>query len=75
VKREKGLLPNVDFYTASIYYLLGLPLETFTPIFAMARSAGWCSHIIEQLDDNRLIRPRSIYTGERGKEFMPIDKR
>lgn len=75
VKREKGLLPNVDFYTASIYYLLGLPLETFTPIFAMARSAGWCSHIIEQLDDNRLMRPRSIYIGERGKEYVPVDKR
>jgi len=75
VKREKGLLPNVDYYTASIYYLLGLPLETYTPIFAMARSAGWCSHIIEQLDENRLIRPRSLYGGKRGLEYVPIGKR
>ena len=75
VKREKGLLPNVDFYTASIYYLLGLPLDTYTPIFAMARSAGWCSHIIEQLDNNRLIRPRSIYTGKRKLEYVPIERR
>ena len=75
VKREKGLLPNVDYYTASIYYLLGLPLETFTPIFAMARSAGWCSHVIEQLDDNRLIRPRSIYKGAKGLEYVPVEER
>jgi len=75
VKREKGLLPNVDFYVASIYYLLGFPLETFTPVFAMARSAGWCSHVIEQLDDNRLIRPASEYTGQRRLEYVTVDKR
>jgi citrate synthase len=75
VKREKDLLPNVDFYTASIYYLLGLPIETYTPIFAMARSAGWCSHVIEQLVDNRLIRPRSWYVGNRGLEYKPVEER
>jgi citrate synthase len=75
VKRETGLLPNVDYYTASVYYLLGLPLETYTPIFAMARSAGWCSHVIEQLDDNRLIRPGSEYTGKMGLTYIPVDKR
>jgi len=75
VKREKGLLPNVDFYTASIYHLLGLPIPTFTPVFAMARSAGWCAHIIEQLDNNRLIRPRSWYEGNRGLEYVPVDER
>lgn len=75
VKREKGLLPNVDYYTASVYYLLGLPLETFTPLFAMARSAGWCSHVIEQLDDNRLIRPSSEYTGKMGLKYVPIADR
>ena len=75
VKRETGLLPNVDYFSATVYYLLGLPLETFTPIFAMARSAGWCSHVIEQLGDNRLIRPRSIYTGARGLKYVSIDKR
>ncbi len=75
VKREKGLLPNVDYFAASVYYLLGLPLETYTPIFAMARSAGWCSHIIEQLSDNRLIRPTSEYTGKRGLEYVPLAER
>lgn len=75
VKREKGLLPNVDFYTASIYHVLGLPIPAFTPVFAMARSAGWCAHVIEQLDDNRLIRPRSIYTGNRGLTYVPTDER
>jgi citrate synthase len=75
VKREKGLLPNVDFYTAPIYYLMGLPVETFTPVFAMARSAGWCSHVIEQLDDNRLIRPASEYTGQRRLTYVPVEKR
>ena len=75
VKREKGLLPNVDFYSAPIYYLMGLPVETYTPIFAMARSAGWCSHVIEQLDNNRLIRPGSIYKGKRGLTYRPIGER
>ncbi len=75
VKREKGLLPNVDYFAASVYYLLGLPLETYTPIFAMARSAGWCSHIIEQLSDNRLIRPTSEYTGKRGLKYVPLGER
>ena len=75
MKREKGLLPNVDYFTASVYFLLGLPLDTYTPIFAMARSAGWCSHIIEQLDDNRLIRPRSDYTGVKGLEYVPVEER
>ena len=75
VKREKGLLPNVDYFAASVYYLLGLPLETYTPIFAMARSAGWCSHIIEQLSDNRLIRPTSEYTGNRGLKYVPLAER
>ena len=75
MKREKGLLPNVDYFAASVYYLLGLPMETYTPIFAMARSVGWCSHIIEQLDDNRLIRPRSEYTGMKGLEYVPVERR
>jgi len=75
VEREKGLLPNVDFYTASIYHVLGLPVPTFTPLFAMARSAGWCAHVIEQLDNNRLIRPRSIYTGAKGLHYVPVDER
>ncbi|MBI5190978.1 MAG: citrate synthase [Nitrospirae bacterium] len=75
VKREKGLLPNVDFFTASIYYLMGLPIETFTPVFAMARAAGWCAHVIEQLDDNRLIRPASEYVGQRGLVYKPVGER
>ncbi len=75
VKREKGLLPNVDFYTASIYHVLGIPIPVFTPIFAMARSAGWCAHVIEQLDNNRLIRPRSIYKGNKGLKYLPMGDR
>jgi citrate synthase len=63
VKREKGLLPNVDFYSASTYYMLGIPIDSFTPLFAVSRIAGWTAHVLEQLTNNRLIRPRAEYTG------------
>jgi len=63
VKREKGLSPNVDFYSASTYYMLGIPIDSFTPLFAVSRVAGWTAHIMEQLTNNRLIRPRAEYTG------------
>ena len=68
-------LPNVDFPTSYIYYLMGLPIEIYTPIFALARIAGWTSHMIEQLDNNRLIRPASEYVGPLGLTFTPIDER
>jgi citrate synthase len=63
VVKEKGIHPNVDYPTAYIYYLMGLPIEIYTPIFALARTAGWAAHVMEQLEGNRLIRPKAIYEG------------
>jgi citrate synthase len=63
MEREKKLCANVDLYAAPVFYLLGLPSELNTPLFACSRISGWCAHIIEQHDHNRLIRPRSLYTG------------
>lgn len=73
--REKGLHANVDFYSATVYYSLGLPIDLFTPLFAIARTAGWTAHVLEQLSDNRLIRPQSEYIGEVGLRVQPIDQR
>jgi citrate synthase len=75
VFREKGLYPNVDFYSGSAYYLMGIPLELFTPIFAVSRISGWTAHILEQYANNRLIRPRADYTGARDVPYVPIDER
>ena len=63
VSKEKGLLPNVDFYSASVYYYMKIPLDLYTPIFAFARMSGWLAHILEQYTNNRLYRPRAIYKG------------
>jgi citrate synthase len=76
VKAEKKLNANVDFYSASTYHTLGIDLDLFTPIFAVSRISGWTAHVIEQLDDNRLIRPRAEYMGpEYPNRYVPIDKR
>jgi citrate synthase len=72
---KKGLHANVDFYSATVYYSLGIPTDLFTPIFAIARTAGWTAQVIEQLADNRLIRPQSVYTGPVGLKVAPIDQR
>jgi citrate synthase len=72
---EKGLYPNVDFPSAYAYYLLGIPIELYTPIFVIARTAGWSAHAIEQLDNNRLIRPKAIYEGETNVPYVPIAQR
>ncbi|RJP67528.1 MAG: citrate synthase [Candidatus Abyssobacteria bacterium SURF_17] len=72
---EKGLDPNVDFYSASVYYCMGVPLDLYTALFAMSRMAGWTAHILEQLSDNRLIRPITDYKGPLNKRFVPIDNR
>ncbi|WP_257346551.1 citrate synthase [Pseudalkalibacillus decolorationis] len=72
---QKGLLPNVDFYSASVYHSLGIKHDLFTPIFAMSRVSGWLAHILEQYDNNRLIRPRAEYIGPPKQEFIPIEKR
>ncbi len=73
--KEKHLNANVDFYSATVYYSLGIPTDLFTPIFAIARTAGWTAHVIEQLADNRLIRPQSIYTGPVGLKVVPLEQR
>jgi len=73
--REKGLYPNLDFYSASAYFLLGLQIPIYTPLFVCSRIAGWSAHVIEQHDNNRLIRPRSRYTGEKDLPFVPITER
>ncbi len=75
MKREKGLLPNVDAYSASTYYMMGIPLDLYTPIFAVSRISGWTAHILEQYADNKLIRPRAAYIGPRDVPYVPIDER
>jgi citrate synthase len=72
---QKGLHANVDFYSATVYYSLGIPTDLFTPIFAIARTSGWTAHVLEQLADNRLIRPQSVYTGPVGLKIVPIAQR
>jgi len=72
---EKGIAPNVDFYSGAVYYQLGIPIDMYTPIFAMARSGGWLAHVLEYQEDNRLIRPRGRYVGPEDLEFVPIDQR
>ncbi|HEX5735571.1 MAG TPA: citrate synthase [Blastocatellia bacterium] len=73
--REKKLNPNVDFYSASTYYALGIPTDLFTPIFACSRITGWTAHVLEQYENNRLIRPRAEYVGPRGQKYVPINER
>ena len=76
VKKEKNLNANVDFYSATVYYSLGIPTDLFTPIFAIARTSGWTGHIIEQLKDNKIFRPSSEYVGYPvGKKVAPLDQR
>jgi citrate synthase len=75
VRDEKGIAPNVDFFSASTYYQLGLDPDLFTPIFALSRTAGWTAHLLEQWADNRLIRPRAQYVGERDRTFVPLAQR
>ncbi|ELY61310.1 2-methylcitrate synthase/citrate synthase II [Natronococcus amylolyticus DSM 10524] len=72
---EKGIAPNVDFYSGSVYYQLGIPIDLYTPIFAMSRTPGWIAHVVEYQEDNRLIRPRARYTGPEDQEFVPLEER
>ena len=72
---KKGMFPNVDFYSASTYYLMGIPLDLYTPIFAVSRISGWTGHILEQYANNKLIRPRAEYIGPRGLKYIPINDR
>jgi citrate synthase len=75
MKREKNLLPNVDAYSASTYYMMEIPLDLYTPIFGISRISGWTAHILEQYADNKLIRPRAEYVGLRNVAYVPIDER
>ncbi len=75
VEQEKGLKPNVDFPCAWVYAMLGIPVDLYTPVFVAARTAGWAAHIIEQLDHNRLIRPRGLYVGPEPRQIAPLDER
>lgn len=75
VTREKGLLPNVDFYSASVYHSLGIDSDLFTPIFAVSRVSGWVAHILEQYENNRLIRPRAEYIGPGMQQWVSIENR
>ena len=72
---EHGIAPNVDFFSGSVYYQLGIPVDMYTPIFAMSRVGGWVGHVLEYQRDNRLIRPRARYVGETEAAFVPIDER
>lgn len=73
--KEKKLFPNLDFYSASAYHYAGIPTPLFTPIFVMSRITGWTAHILEQLENNRLIRPSSIYIGPSSTAYIPLEKR
>lgn len=75
MKHTKGLIPNVDFYSATVYHVLGIDSSIFTLIFAMSRVSGWIAHIQEQQKNNKLIRPRSNYLGQEGLKYLPIAKR
>ncbi len=72
---QKGIYPNVDFYSGLVYRKLGIPTDLFTPVFAIARTAGWLAHWKEQLAENRIFRPTQIYTGSRNAPYVPIEKR
>ena len=76
MRERKGLNANVDFYSATVYYSLGIPTDLFTPIFAIARMSGWTAHVLEQWSENRLFRPLSEYVGRPfGQKFVPIEER
>jgi citrate synthase len=76
IKSTKGLNANVDFYSASAYYSMGIPIDLYTPIFAVSRMSGWTAHVLEQYKNNRLIRPRAEYTGKPdGQPWVPMDQR
>jgi citrate synthase len=76
IKTEKKLYPNVDFYSASMFYSLGIPIDLYTPIFAVSRISGWTAHVLEQYKNNRLIRPRTDYIGPPyPQQFLPLDQR
>jgi len=74
-RERPNIYVNVDFYSASVYYTLGIPIDLFTPIFAISRVAGWTAHVMEQLMDNRIMRPESLYVGPRDQQYVALDQR
>jgi 2-methylcitrate synthase/citrate synthase II len=75
MREEKGLYPNLDFYTAVAYLLMGMSRTLYTPVFVCSRITGWCAHVIEQQSHNRLMRPRAMYVGPGKREYIPLDRR
>lgn len=75
MNKEKGLMPNVDFYSATVYYAMGIPSDLFTPIFAVSRIVGWCAHAMEQYENNRIYRPRGKWTGKMDQKWTELSKR
>lgn len=75
MQEKKGLMPNVDFYSATVYYCMGIPIDIYTPIFAVSRVSGWIAHILEQYEQNRIYRPRGKYVGKRDQSWTPLEKR
>jgi citrate synthase len=72
---KKGVYPNVDFYSGIVYQKMGIEVDFFTPVFAVARVAGWLAHWVEQLHDNHIFRPTEIYEGVHGRDYVPLDQR
>jgi citrate synthase len=73
--KEKGLMPNVDFYSATVYYSMGIPIDIYTPIFAVSRISGWLAHASEQYANNRIYRPRGKWIGQSGLKYVPVAQR
>jgi citrate synthase len=75
MNERKGLICNVDFWSATVYYSLEIPIDLYTPIFAASRVSGWCAHVLEQYENNRIYRPRGLYAGPTDLRYRPIDDR
>ncbi len=75
MQKEKGLMPNVDFYSATVYYSMNIPIDLYTPIFAVSRISGWCAHAMEQYANNRIYRPRGKWVGKEGLQWTPVASR